>query len=330
MNNFLILSIIRKHVIGGDIVVRQLKMLAKTLIRILITMLFVIMIALIPSIYEYERDEIGRLSSMNINISSYFSNVGNYINQLFHGDLGSYEVSSNSRYVLGGITKMRSVSSVIFTFYKTTVIIFLSGLFLGTFFGLFSGYLTLLLRQKWRTIIQTLSFLVVAIPDFFIILILQISIIWIYKRTGIRFFAIANGGNSTALFLPIFTLSLFPFIYVFRTTINSFEEVLSNQYIQTAYSKGLRKFEVIWNHVFKNGLIDVLHNLPSILVLTISNLVILEYLYNLNGITMFIFNHHRSLNVLGASIILIWILVEVILLINDALLKWLAKGDVNA
>lgn len=306
-----------------------LKRLLKSLARLVITFILIIMISFIPTIYEYEY-QYYRIVGMDISTSNYFSSIKAYFNQLLDGELGTYTLSSN-RYGLYGENPQaqRAISSEVLLYFKTTVKTFIPALTLGLIFGIFMAYVTLLMKSRWRKIPHLFSFLLVAIPDFFLVLILQFTIIYIYKKTGVKLFNVATGGSQEAVFLPIFTLSLFPFAYFYRTTLNSFEDIMANRYIQTAYAKGLKKSKVLWSHTIKNGLIISLNNLPSIVMPVISNLFIIEYMYNTHGITSLVFNHYQNTNLLVVSVFLIWLMVETVLLLNDLTLKMLTrhKGD---
>ncbi len=294
----------------------------KLFLRFAITISLIIIISLLPTIYSYEFSY-GRIISIDISISHFFSSIIEYFSQLFKGDFGTYGVSGHFIYER---TIERNIFPNILIFYKNTLIIFLGGITLGIISGISAGYLSLLLKNKWRRTVQFFSFFLIAIPDFLIIMLIQLAIIIIYKKTGIKFFSIATTANNSAILLPIITLSIFPFAYIYRTTLHSFENILSNKYILTAYSKGITKHKVIWRHVFKNGLVEVLNNLPSILMLTLSNLFIVEYLFNTYGITMFIFTYYRSFDVLPASILLLWLMIESILLIKEIILKLVIKN----
>lgn len=299
----------------------------KSIIRLIITFTIIVIISFIPTIYEFEY-EYRRISDLNISTDNYVVALKDYFKQVSQGDLGSYSYTARGLY--GDSTEFgRPISTDIFMYFKTTATTFIPALFFGITLGISAAFLTLLLKQKWRKIPNLLSFLLVAIPDFFMVLLLQFAVIWIYKETGVRIANVATGGSQVAVFLPIFTLMLFPFAYVYRTTINSFDDVLTNTYVQTAYSKGLDKFKVLLYHVAKNGVVVTLNNLPSIIMPTISNLFIIEFMYNTHGITTLVFNHHRNIDVLVVSVFLIWFMVEMILVLNEIALKFINKhkGD---
>lgn len=294
--------------------------IGKSFLRLLVSIILIVLISFIPSIYQITVDiwdynlELNP-SEYTDNIKLYFTNLVDNNNIGYYGDFWGH----NSKQI------KREISWDIFYYFKITFFTFIPGLVLGITLGITAVFFTLLLNQKWKKIIEFFSFFIISLPDFFIIIMLQFLIITIYKETEIKLFAVATGGTSTAIFLPILTISIFPFFYMYRVTLNSFEDVFSNRYIQTAYSKGLSKIKVLWSHVSKNGLIIALNNIPSIIVPTLSNLFIVELLFNTHGLTNLVYSNIGNTSVLIASVFLIWLMVEAVLVLNELLLNRLTK-----
>ncbi len=59
------------------------------------------------------------------------------------------------------------------------------------------------------------------------------------------------------LFLPSLTLSTIPLAILTKTIRGSLLDVLHQEYIRTAYAKGVDRWKVIWKHALKNALIPV-------------------------------------------------------------------------
>jgi peptide/nickel transport system permease protein len=75
---------------------------------------------------------------------------------------------------------------------------------------------------------------------------------------------------------------------IMRLTRSSVLEVMRNDYIRTAWSKGLRERTVVWRHALKNALIPVV----TVIGLQIGGLlggsVLIESVFNLNGIGKYV------------------------------------------
>lgn len=89
--------------------------------------------------------------------------------------------------------------------------------------------------------------------------------------------------NLKLLIVPSLILGVFlgaPVMRLMRTTML---EVLRQDYIRTAYAKGLPEHTVVWRHVFKNALMPVITLMGIQVVVGIGGIVILETLFNIPG-----------------------------------------------
>ncbi len=85
-------------------------------------------------------------------------------------------------------------------------------------------------------------------------------------------------------FFPSLVLSVGISAVIMRLTRSSMLEVLRNDYIRTAWSKGLRERAVVWRHALKNALIPVVTLIGLQIGALLGGAVIIESLYNLNGV----------------------------------------------
>jgi peptide/nickel transport system permease protein len=97
-------------------------------------------------------------------------------------------------------------------------------------------------------------------------------------------------GNLRQYIVPAATLALATSASVMRMTRSSVLEVMRNDYVRTARSKGLHGRVIVLRHVIKNALIPVV----TIIGLQVANLmggtVIIETIFNLPGIGIFMIN----------------------------------------
>ena len=73
----------------------------------------------------------------------------------------------------------------------------------------------------------------------------------------LRLFPATGGGDLNHLVLPAITLGLGASAIIARLTRSSMLEVLRQEYVTTARSKGIRESGVLLRHAFKNALIPV-------------------------------------------------------------------------
>ena len=85
------------------------------------------------------------------------------------------------------------------------------------------------------------------------------------------------------LVMPVICLVLFPIASLTRQTRSSMLEVMRQDYIRTAWSKGLRERFVIFRHALKNGLIPVITLSGMNLSLIVGGSVVIEQVFNIPG-----------------------------------------------
>ncbi len=86
------------------------------------------------------------------------------------------------------------------------------------------------------------------------------------------------------LILPAITLGIRPLAIVIQLTRSSLLDVLSQDYIRTARSKGLSSTGVIWNHALKNALNPVITAISGWFASLLAGAVFVEQIFNWNGI----------------------------------------------
>ncbi|BCH27549.1 ABC transporter permease [Mesorhizobium sp. L-8-3] len=120
--------------------------------------------------------------------------------------------------------------------------------------GIPAGVLAAVYRKSWiGSGIMTVAFLGYAVPNFilaiFLLLIFSFWLGWL-----------PSTGNATLAnyVMPVLALSAFYIAGLTRFTRNAMLDVLSQDYLRTARSKGLRERKVIFKHALRNALITIL------------------------------------------------------------------------
>jgi peptide/nickel transport system permease protein len=137
---------------------------------------------------------------------------------------------------------------------------------------------------------RVVSVLWLSIPGFYLgILIIAAGSIW-FNWTPPQFgqgyvpFTEDPWTNIQEFFLPSLVLAVGIAAVIMRLTRSAMLEVLRNDYIRTAWSKGLRERTVVWRHALKNALIPVVTLIGLQIGALIGGAVIIESLFALNGI----------------------------------------------
>lgn len=89
--------------------------------------------------------------------------------------------------------------------------------------------------------------------------------------------------STRQLIMPVICLCVFPLAAAVRQTRSSMLEVMRQDYIRTAWSKGLRERSVIIRHGLKNGLIPVLTLKGFSIGYILGGSVLIETVFNIPG-----------------------------------------------
>lgn len=204
-------------------------------------------------------------------ITQYFS----WVNHIFHGDLGI------------SILDRTSVSKKIFKTIPITLYIGLTAFIIGIIIGIPAGIVCAVRRGTFiDTLVTSLSNLGITVPIFWLGLIM-IYVFGLYLKwlpvMGYTSPFTDFARSTKQLIMPVICLALFPLASNARQTRSSMLEVMRQDYIRTAWSKGLKEKIVILTHALKNGLIPVI-NLSGVgLSMIIGGTVIIEQVFNIPG-----------------------------------------------
>jgi len=92
------------------------------------------------------------------------------------------------------------------------------------------------------------------------------------------------------LILPSITLATIPMAIIARITRSSMLEVLNQDYIRTAYAKGLRSWRVIMRHGFRNALLPIITIIGLQLGTLLSGAVLTETIFSWPGVGKWLFD----------------------------------------
>ncbi len=106
--------------------------------------------------------------------------------------------------------------------------------------------------------------------------------------TGAGLFSLA-GDAAWHLVLPVITLTYGSFAFLSRYTRANMLEVINQQYITTARSKGLSEPRVILVHAFRNSLIPLITLMATLLPGLLGGSVIVESIFSIPGMGMLAF-----------------------------------------
>ena len=132
------------------------------------------------------------------------------------------------------------------------------------------------------------------------------------------------------LILPAITLGIRPLSVVVQLSRNSMLDVLSKDYIRTAYSKGIPERRILFRHAFRNSLSPVVTAISGWFAGMLAGVVFVEYIFGWKGLGYLIVNALNFYDlpvVLGSVLtiavvfVIVNILVDVIYVVLDPRLR---------
>lgn len=123
------------------------------------------------------------------------------------------------------------------------------------------------------------------------------------------------------LLLPAFTIAVFSISRNARLVRSTMLEVLNQDYIRTAHSKGLSRMRVIVNHALRNALIPVITMIGLEFGFLLSGVVVVETVFSWPGVGRLVFNsiNQRDIPVVQAAVVMFSLLFVMLNLIVDLL-----------
>ncbi|MDM5237774.1 ABC transporter permease subunit [Bacillus cereus] len=196
----------------------------------------------------------------------------------------------------------------LFVHYKETMVIFFSAFCISLLVAFCIVYMIMSSSPRIQHRIKSFLIFLESIPDILLILGSQILVIWFFKQTGFLPFKIAAIGGESIRGLPIFCLSIPTTIMFVKLLVLRFENELEKDYVLFAKAKGLDRFHILNRHILRNVFLSTLFFAKTNIWFMLSNLYIIEWIFNTRGIFMFLKSYPDiRIEVFIVSILLIYI-----------------------
>jgi peptide/nickel transport system permease protein len=189
----------------------------------------------------------------------------------------------------------RDVWSILMQALPGTLILAFAAMFIAILIGIPLGIVAAVRQNTWLDTSAIFSSIVgISAPSFFMGIIiaylfgfvlsdwtgLHISGSWleINDVTGKKTLALQN------LILPAITLGIRPLAIITQLTRSAMLDVLDQDYIRTAYAKGLSKRKVIWKHGLRNALNPVITAVTGWFAELLAGAFFVEYIFGWQGL----------------------------------------------
>jgi ABC-type dipeptide/oligopeptide/nickel transport system permease component len=189
----------------------------------------------------------------------------------------------------------KPVASVLMQALPGTLLLAIAAMLIAVLLGIPLGVLSAVKQNTWldTTAIFT-STLGISAPSFFIGIIIAYVFGFVLSDwtglhiTGNWYDLDVNTGERRLtlqnLILPAITLGIRPLAIITQLTRSAMLDVLDQDYIRTAYAKGLSKTRVVWKHALRNALNPVITAITGWFAELLAGAFFIEYIFGWQGI----------------------------------------------
>lgn len=246
-------------------------------------------------------------------IVQYFAWIGG----IFHGDLGD------------SITNNEPVTKEIFKRLPITIHLGALAFLLSIIIGVPAGVISAVRRGGWLD--STVTFLAnigITVPVFW----LAVLMVYLFslKLGWLPVFGYTSpftdfAKSTRQLIMPVFCLAIFGIAGNARQTRSAMLEVMMQDYIRTAWSKGLRERVIVMKHALKNGIIPVVTLVGMGISSILGGSVLIETVFAINGIGRLMVNSTFNYDYPYVQAIVLMIAIAIVLanLLVDLSYVWI-------
>lgn len=236
----------------------------------------------------------------------------NYVGDLFKGDLGN-SIRSNQP-IAEEIFKNRFWITVELAFYSTL---------LSVFIGLFAGTISAVKKNSPADIgVMLIALFGLSMPSFWMgLMLIQ------YLAVDIQLFRPSGWGTWSQNVLPVITLGTGGAAIIARMTRSSLLEVLGQDYIRTAYAKGVHDRTIVYKHALKNAMIPIITVVGLEFGGLLGGAVLTETVFAVNGIGRYVIDSIRARDfpVVQATVLILSLLFVLVNLLVDISYRYFNK-----
>lgn len=240
-------------------------------------------------------------------ILQYFHWLGNAI----QGDLG--------RSIFTGQLVEQAVMHHLFVTIQLVVVGMIFSIAGGLFFAITSIYFP----NSWMDYVaRFFGTIGTAIPNFLaamiLIIIFSLELNW-FPATGFTSVVDEPISFLKSIILPAFALSLAGIAVITRHLRSSLLETMDSDYVRTAYSKGISRYQAIFKHGLQNAMLPVVTTIGLLFGTALGATVVVENIFAIPGMGQLIVNaiEQRDFTMVQGVVLVMIVMVIVINFITD-------------
>lgn len=189
----------------------------------------------------------------------------------------------------------RPVGSVLMEALPGTLLLAIAAMFIAVLIGIPLGVLAAVKQNTWLDTSAVVSSIIgISAPSFFMGIIIAYLFGFVWSGwTGLHITGnwydmdLDTGAKRLSLqnlILPAITLGIRPLAIITQLTRSAMLDVLDQDYIRTAYAKGLSKRAVVWKHGLRNALNPVITAITGWFAELLAGAFFIEYIFGWQGI----------------------------------------------
>jgi ABC-type dipeptide/oligopeptide/nickel transport system permease component len=197
-------------------------------------------------------------------------------------------------YLRRSMQTKKEVSAILLDALPGTLMLALAAMLLATVLGIFLGVVAAVKQKNWVDTTAVMGSIAgISAPSFFMgIIIAYVFGFVLSDVTGLHFAGSwkdiepyeGRFWNLKNLVLPAITLGIRPLAIITQLTRSAMLDVLDQDYIRTAYAKGLTRRQVIWKHGLRNALNPVITAITGWFAELLAGAFFVEYIFGWKGI----------------------------------------------
>lgn len=219
--------------------------------------------------------------------------AGKQLHGFFIG--GETKVGVKLPYLRRSYQTKKEVWTILMEALPGTLLLAITAMIFATVAGIVLGVIAAVYKNTWVDTSAVLASIAgISVPSFFMGIVvaylfgyvlssytgLHMTGSWfdLDEITGKKYLSFRN------LWLPAFTLGIRPLAIITQLTRSAMLDVLQQDYIRTAYAKGLHKRAVVWKHALRNALNPVITAVTGWFAELLAGAFFVEYIFGWKGI----------------------------------------------
>ena len=215
------------------------------------------------------------------------------INGFFIGD--NIQFGIKIPYLGKSYQTKKAVTTMLWEALPGTIILAITAMLIACILGITIGIIAAIYKHTWidNTAIIT-SIAGVSAPSFFMaVLIAYVFGILLHQFTGLNFTGSLYSINEITgkeelqlknIILPAITLGIRPMAMIMQLTRSSMLDVMGQDYIRTAYAKGLTRNQVIFKHGLRNAMNPIITAITGWFGELLAGAFFVEFIFGWQGI----------------------------------------------